>query len=663
MKKILLNTLIITTSSSLLLTAQVFNPKAPIGSGINGNQGGNNGNNNGGNTYIANEQNQGESPHGMEIPIVDPTNKTIKFQGRTYSMADNNIGGQFEAFLATDTLSSQAAMEYRATIRQIIKYISPQSPGGPKLKPAYDLLTKAAKYPGDGNICESLANSIYSALLTKKGIGNKKVLINKLNKERKRLIRNMDVISSKLEVETSKKRNKRGGTTTTRKTGQQSTEYIMMQKRLLEIEAIKRKLETEGLIDLTQSKLQYQAMMVQLFIQRRFQHVIMSARFYNLIFKDGDTKMRIKKGSDIDTFFSEGVGVNPTVAGMDAAASEAIRKVEVLVSAFNNNMKTHRIHAASERLAEAFIIGEYLAVTQTIPAEPKAKIQQYVQDLNDMVKTLESHDLAKAERLNESLKKQAADYNDSEVHSYISAMKTASKAAVMDAQMALYQLKTATDSQEKRNQEIRFKRSMAKAIKSWPSNPEIEALSNSIRKLITDGNQALDKLQIARNDFDNWKKTSAWGAIFNDQGRLGGAFGFSSAAEDKIRLAELKEIIQNKGAIIAALKEAEAYSSKNLYAAAWEIIDRTQKKYQNDIDLADAKAKYSGAAAEFSNAISRAQRLEKENPASASAMNWYLKAKTISPDSTYAKEGINRILDAKLGVKPKNQDNSSEENQ
>ncbi|MFC4995929.1 hypothetical protein [Rubritalea tangerina] len=46
---------------------------------------------------------------------------------------------------------------------------------------------------------------------------------------------------------------------------------------------------------LTQSKVQYQAMMVQLFIQRRFQHVVMSARFYNIIYRDGDQAMRIKK--------------------------------------------------------------------------------------------------------------------------------------------------------------------------------------------------------------------------------------------------------------------------------------------------------------------------------------------------------------------------------
>jgi hypothetical protein len=66
--------------------------------------------------------------------------------------------------------------------------------------------------------------------------------------------------------------------------------------------------------------------------------------------------MRIKKGSDTEKFFSEGLGVNPTVAGLDAAANEAIRKSQTLISAFENNISSNRIHAASERLVEAFLV-------------------------------------------------------------------------------------------------------------------------------------------------------------------------------------------------------------------------------------------------------------------------------------------------------------------
>jgi hypothetical protein len=170
------------------------------------------------NTTIQRTPEQTKSPYGNEIPVVDPTNKTINVNGKTYSIADNHLGGQFEAYLATNTLSSGAATEYRANIRQILDYLAPNKTGGGKLKPAYDLLTTAAEYPGDGNICESLANSIYAALLTKQHRGSKREYAEKLRKERKRITRNMGVISSKLSL----KQNKEGGPP--KPTGQNSIE-------------------------------------------------------------------------------------------------------------------------------------------------------------------------------------------------------------------------------------------------------------------------------------------------------------------------------------------------------------------------------------------------------------------------------------------------------
>ena len=125
------------------------------------------------NTTINRAPAQQQSPHGNEIPVFDLTNKTVVLNGKTHSMSDNHLGGQFEAYLASDTLSASDASEYRATIREILDYLAPNKTGGAMLKPAYDLLSTAAEYPGDGNLCESLANAIYAAQLTKQHTGSK----------------------------------------------------------------------------------------------------------------------------------------------------------------------------------------------------------------------------------------------------------------------------------------------------------------------------------------------------------------------------------------------------------------------------------------------------------------------------------------------------------
>jgi len=608
MKKSIIASLIATSFSIPFTNAQVPNPTiggqssptpAPSSNG-------------GGDTVINRSQNnQHSSPHGEEIPIVDPTNKVVTFQGRQYSLSDNNLGGQFEAFLATDTLSTKEATEYRETISQILEYLAPNRKTAPRLDLAFALLSKASEFPGDGNICESLVNSLNSARNAKKNVRGLYAKVVALDKEYER------------NVPQGGSNGKKGEKN--RRVGIQSIEYVSLQKRLAEITVLKKKYESEGLIDLTQSKIQYQALIVH------------------------DNKLRLKKNSDTEKFFAEGVGVDPTVAGMDAAANEAIAKVTTLVNAFNNNMKSKRIHAASERLVEAYAIGEFLPVVQTIPAEPKAKIQQYVQDANDMVKTLQARDLEKAEALNAGLSEQAVDYNESEAKSFISGLKTVSKNYVRDANLALFQMKHASTTQERYNEEQRFKDAMAGATKSWPSNPDIEKLGQKIDNMILSTEEGLDKVKIARKDFDGWKKTESWSAIFNDKARLMGTFGASPAAEDKTRLGELEKVINNKAGIFAALKEAETLKSRGFSEAAWEIIHRTQLNYQDDIELARAIAEYSSSAAEFSNMISEAQRLEDSDASSFHALTWYLKAKTVSPDSKYVSEGITRILAAYEG--------------
>ena len=638
MKKSIIASLIATSFSIPIASAQV--PQPSIGQRPAAPNGGGN------DTVINRQQTQHQSPHGEEIPIVDPTNKVIEFQGRKYSLTDNHIGGQFEAFLATDTLSAQAASEYRATIKQILAYLSPNKKERPRLDLAFALLSKASEYPGDANICESLVNSLNGARNTKNNVSRLYQKVKALEKEKKTIIHNMGIIESKLDVQVSDSSGGKKGKAKQRKTGPQSIEYQMMAKRLVEIAVLKKKYETEGLIDLTQAKIQYQAMMVQLFIQRRFEHVIISSRFYNLVFDDGDNQLKLKKNSDTAKFFAEGVGVNPTVPGLDAAANEAIRKVQTLVSAYNNNMKNKRLHAASERLVEAFAIGEFLPSVQTIPSEPKKRIQQYIQDANDMVQTLEARDLEKAERLNNGLAEQATDYNESQAKSYINGLKTVSKNYVRDANLALFQLKRAANTQERYNEEERFKTAMAGATKAWPSNPDIEALGRKIDNLIISTEDSYDLVSIARRDFDGWKKTQSWSAIFNDKARLMGTFGASPAPEDKTRLDELDEIINNKAGVYKALEEASTLKERGFSEAAWEIIHRTQQDYQDDIELARAMAEYSSAAAEFSNMISQAQKLEEQDPASFHALTWYLKAKKANPDSKYVNEGISRIVTA-----------------
>ncbi|MGJ8673955.1 hypothetical protein [Rubritalea sp.] len=627
------NILTIASLCSLPLSAQVLSPPSTTSAMTGGSANNSSQNNSSGDTTINRHESSSTSLHGEEVPLVDPTQKTVTFQGRTYSLMDNNLGGQFEAYLASTEFESKAAIEYRERIEKILDYLSPINPDGQSLKESYTLLEEASEYPGDGGICDSLANSIYSARLAILGVGNKKEAIEKLQTESRRLVHNVNILEKKGSLgEVSIK--KSGKSTTTTKS-RESVEMNMMKKRLVEIEAIKKKYEASGVISLTQSKVQYQAMMLQLFVQRRFEHVVMAARFYNLLYQDGDQKMKLQKGSDTEKFFSESMGVNPTVAGLDAAANEGIRKTKTLVDAFQNNLESNRLHAASERLVEAFAIGEFIPVVQTIPGGQKERIQQYVQDGNDLVEALSAKELEIATELNESLKRQAKDYNSSKANSYIAAHKRASDGFVRDAKFALFE----KDTQ-------RAKVAIESAITHWPNNPTIKDFNDKLDARLMQSETASDMGSETVKEFDRLLADKNYRAMVEEP-RKSKFIVILGQQNDEARINQLQEIGSSIMEIERALEKSKSLIQAGQPYAAWEAIFDTQNKYYDDPKIANAKAQLVGQVGNFTNALSKAKKLENNNgtPQTGSALSWYIKARSIYPQSQFAKEGIQRIVD------------------
>lgn len=250
------------------------------------------------NTVVNNTQETPSSPYGNEIPVFDPSNETITLFGQTYDLKDNRLGGQFEAYLASNAYTQESATTYRQVMGEILALISPTNPTGMDASVAFKLLHKASSYPGDANICDSLASSIYSVSLTFKSNSNQRDVIERLEKEKNRIINNLGVIQNNTDLTPA--RGEGEGQATPPPPSAKVQDY---QKRIIEIETLKKKFQGDETVSLVQSKIQYQAMMVQLFTQRRFEHVLIAARFYNHIFSDGDDRLHLEKNSQTANFF------------------------------------------------------------------------------------------------------------------------------------------------------------------------------------------------------------------------------------------------------------------------------------------------------------------------------------------------------------------------
>lgn len=632
---------ILLLASSLTCLAQVYTPppNSPTPAPAQG----------GGDTTIVRPQQQNAAPViGNEVPFVDPSAETITFNGRNFAIADNRLfAARFERYLNEPEDNSEAAVEYRETIDQILSLISPHNPSGPNLYAAFKLLPKASNFPGDAKLCDSLSQAIYVAMVSRNNVEGSKKLMQALEEEKQRVIREADWKASTERDPTlnqtgaatggGPQSGRQGGqagnggqqggpgqratTATDPGRGVQSLRYADMQRRIVEIEAMKKKNELKGEVQIVQAKIQYQALMMQFFMQRRFQHVLMASRFYNQIWKDGDSKLHIDKNSETSKLFNESVGFSPTVASLDSFSSEFIRDCDKGVEAFNFLAEKGELESAAKRLSEAYAVGEFMPGIRTLPRERKRKVLEFVRESYKLLAAIDARDYATAEKISANMKQMATDYNGNKADAAIATYTRVSNMHIMTAKTHI-----AANEIDKAREEIK------KAMEVWPQNPRIAEFDQLI--------EAGSTLVTAKNDFDRLLSENNYRQIFNEQYRIAPAI-----QNDPQRLDAFKQIIGNLTSIEASIGKANEFSKMGQDYAAWEQLAQVREKFPDDPKLGRELELLAPKVADFTKALGRAQQFEKRTPKqTGSAMAWYLKAQKIFPQSEFAEMGVQRLL-------------------
>ena len=607
-------------------SAQVYNPPQGGGSARQAPAKG------GGDTTIINKKKESSSPYGNEVPFIDPTQETVSFMGHTFNIGNNRLGGQFESYLADSPNTSEAAVEYRKTIDAILTAVSPHTKGDirSKLRNGVSLLPRASSYSGDGKICDVLSNAIYAVMVSKGAVTNSQAYIANLEKEKARIARNADIGGKKTSliagVNSGKGKSGGGSKESTVARVVTSFELQEIQKRILEIEALKKLHQAKDQLTKVQAKIQYQALLAQLFVQRRFEHVVIGTRFYNLVFRDGDSKMHLKKGSDMSKFFGEGLGVDPTVTGLDSAANEAMRKVTTFIAAFKNHLEHDELHNASKRLTEAFVIGEFMPAVQVVPSEDRRKILEYVRDGHALVNAMDVHDYTRAQIYLEALKKRSKDFDSTKAEGAIAAYTRVADSHIRAAKIALGQKDIPKFEQEVKN-----------ATQIGPTNPKLTEIDALLDRVIDTGDTANNLL----DDFDRLLSENNFREIFKRQYEF-----VPVVVDDADRKDAVEQIIKNIHRIDGSIIQASEFSKIGNDYAAWESLATLRNEFPKDPELLRQLEKLSSKVADFTVALNRGKEFEDNdlNPQTGSSLAWYLEAKSIYPDSKFAQKGIDRLV-------------------
>ena len=585
------------------------------------------------------QKKESESPFGQEVPLLDPSAETVTVAGVTIPLGDSRvIKARFEKYLNEAPEEGVAATQYRADIEEILSLLSPQRlaslsgerGSGPSIAQAFKLLPQAASYPGDARLSSTLAESIYTAMLAKQDGKNLQLINAQMDEERKRINSRADEMARNeraKDIGKSEKITENKGTTTTEEitpgVGIQSLRYADHLRRLTEIELLKKTNTARTEIAIVQSKTQYQVAMAQWFLQRRFQHVLMASRFYNQIWRDGDRTLRIDENSDVSKLFTDSLGTTPTISTLDSLASEAIRDSEKSIDAFTFLLERGEIHNASQRLMEAFALGEYLTPVATLPREKKRQVQGYITDLNLLYDAMQARDYGRAKTLIASLKAAAKDFPAAKADGAVAGYTLASDLAIEEAKANLL----AKESDKAAE-------SIKQAASIWPTNPKLQEFKDMVG--------SSSQLISSRNDFDRLLSESNYREIAKraEEGEF-----ILAVRGDAERTAALTEIKDNLRKIEIAISKASEFSKKGAEYAAYEQLAQIREEFPDDPKLGREIELLAPQVADFTKAMNQGETLKtRREPQLASALAHYLEAQAIYPDSELAEESINTIL-------------------
>lgn len=565
-------------------------------------------------------QSEDRSIFGNELPFANPQDETITLNGQTIPIGDNRVlGARFEKYLNEPEDSSNEAREYYATIEEILQLLNPKNTDPMALSKTVGLLSRAATYSGDAKLSDTLAQVIFTSVLSKKGRLAKQAAIASLEKESEKLAGRMSQLGEADVVDRHKKDIKIRVASAAY--NRSDPKFIHLQARQAEMAAIRKRFEGEASISLLEAKVLYQAALVQLFYQRRFQHVIIGTRVYNRIFTDGDSKLRVEKGSAASKIFGENFGMPPTVATLDALANEAVRDVERHIKAIDYQIEQKELVGAGKRLSEAFLLGEFMPPVATFPREKKRRVHKVLRSGYKLYSTMIAKDYEEADKLVKEISEDASDFDASKARSTIAGYTRASDMHLFKAKQALVKQDQATVDEE-----------VKQAMEIWPRNPRL----NDLDKVMV----ASSDVVVAKQDFERHLAEQNYRQIFREQYRFAPVVQGDEKLEDAF-----KQIITNITRIETAIAKADEFAKMGQENAAWEELKamRETATFSQDPELGKKIEDLMPKVSDLTSALDKARRLEEMNE-TGSALAWYLQARSVYPNSKFAKAGIDRIL-------------------
>ncbi|MGA3170958.1 MAG: hypothetical protein ABSE62_08065 [Chthoniobacteraceae bacterium] len=558
---------------------------------------------------------------GGDVPVFDPSSEIFTWDGKSWHATDNRLfEARFEKYLNAPEETTADDVAYQQILNTILNDLAPGNASGTNIDDAFRLLPKASEYEIDARLCDDIADAVYSAWRAQDAGDRLAQADQALEQERSVTEWNAKMAAGNFSLDAPPPSTKDKDVEAVWEKNENEKRDIEMQSyttRLAEIMATIKANQANTELTGLEAKVEFQALLVQLFLQRRFEHVLIGTRFYRAVFNEDNTKLEVQ--GQAKDLFSDATGMPPTVGTMDSMADEVIRDVHEGVEAFQYLLGQHELYSATNRLAESFMTGEYLPDIRTLPREQKRQALAFEQKSDQLLSTLEVKDYTLAQTLVDELNKTATDFDTSKATAAIETAKQISAFHIAKARNAAVSGDRATLETE-----------LTAATEIWPRNPELAKVS----ELIFSQSDVQEKALV---DLDELMSQHNYRAIYDDKMRF-----MAAVAMYPDRQEQLGKVLDQMEQIETSMIQGEEMSKRGDYAGAWEAVEKTFEKYPDDSKLNEMRADLTTQAADFVRTLRTAQDLEQKDEIG-SSLAWYLKAQKIYPDSDFAQEGIHRL--------------------
>lgn len=522
---------------------------------------------------------------------------------------------RFEKYLNAPAASSQEDLEYNQLLVDISLRLAGKGGGSDEIRTidAWKMLYSAEAYPMDGQFCRTIADKVINFWQTTKKTQRLLEQNEQLEKDRKK---KEGTIVSMQNLERREFIDMMRGKDPTPPPGREF-ETDPLRKRLLETEKkIEENKNYETSSRLNQ-KLDFQSLIIQFFVQRRYYHAMISNDFYRYIFAAEDGKL---DGADaLKTQFLGGMDIKLTTSTIDALCKEAISNTDEGVKACRYLLERGEIHSASQRLMEAFYLGENLASVKTMPIESKREILRYMRDTDKLINAVKVKHVERAEEVLKNIESYVKDFDAGQIEAFIQTSKQLSDLALQKALVAA-QL----------GNQAGIETALQEAVEFWPTNPKIqEFLKTMLGKV--------DLKDVATVDFDRLIKQKDFRAIFNDRFRFAAAL-----ANDNSRNGEFLEIMKRMETIETSMAQAKELARLNNNFAAWEVVEKVFRKFPEDNELSRLRSDLTVRASSLAAAITKAEESNARGEKWEALLN-YIAASKIYPMSSFSNDNIKTL--------------------